>query len=196
MTAGDEWLRIGTEAALKLSGNESASPTIGIKLLSDIQKIFNEKKVEHIFTADLITYLCADDEAPWKTYDRKGFPITARQLASKLKPYGVHSSSVRIGGDTGKGYTKEKFADAFSRYIPSSTFSSVTKSHCNNINDLHVISAVTEAFNVTDKKEPNYLYLKGCDVVTDKIQPDADGGNKFSDTDVFDFGDDRIEVVQ
>ena len=169
MTAGDEWLRIGKETALKLSGNESASQTIGIELLSDIQKVFKEKKVEHIFTADLITDLCADDERPWKTYG-KGFPITAKQLASKLKPYGVHSNSVRTGDDTGKGYTKEKFADAFSRYIPITPAASVTTSQPTPVEDLPAFPSVTQEDDVTDRNRRNPLIVKECDVVTDKNQ--------------------------
>ncbi|HEY5505074.1 MAG TPA: DUF3631 domain-containing protein, partial [Sedimentisphaerales bacterium] len=43
MTASNEWLLTGTTAALRLSGGESASQTIGTELLSDIQMIFKEQ---------------------------------------------------------------------------------------------------------------------------------------------------------
>ena len=118
MTASDEWLRIGTAAALKLSGSESESQTTGTNLLSDIQDIFVEKKVDRISTAELINALCEDDEKTWVTFD-KGLPITPRQLAGKLKGYGIKSKGIRIGVLTPKGYEKEQLDDAFSRYLPS-----------------------------------------------------------------------------
>ncbi len=117
MTASDEWLRIGTTAALKLSGSESASHTIGVELLSDIQEIFEERQADRISTAELIRALCGDDEKPWATYN-KGVPIKPRQLASRLKGYGIQSKTIRLGADTPKGYDKEQFAEAFTRYIP------------------------------------------------------------------------------
>jgi hypothetical protein len=70
MMGGEEWLRIGTTAALKLSGGDSASQTIGTELLSDIQEIFEEKHIDRISTAELIKSICADDEKPWATYNR------------------------------------------------------------------------------------------------------------------------------
>lgn len=192
--AGKEWLQTGTDAAKKLSGSEGVSQTIGIELLSDIQKVFKEKRVEHIFTADLITALCADDEKPWKTYS-KGFQITPKQLANKLKAYGVYSGSVRIGADTGKGYTKDKFADAFSRYIPLTAFSNVTKSQPNKNNNISHFSNVTQCDDVTDQKQPKAAPVKDCDVVTDrKLNREEE---KFvTDNGVFDFSNDLIEVVK
>lgn len=62
MTASDEWLQIGTKAALKLSGSESVSNTTGTELLADIKAIFDEKHIDRISTAELINELCSDDE--------------------------------------------------------------------------------------------------------------------------------------
>jgi putative DNA primase/helicase len=117
MTAGPEWLQIGTTAALKLSGNESESQTIGTELLSDIKEIFEEKQVDRISTADLIRALCSDDEKSWSTHYR-GMPITPRQLAKKLGGYGIHSKTIRVGlNETPKGFERHQFEDAFFRYI-------------------------------------------------------------------------------
>lgn len=167
MTAGDEWLKIGTTAALKLTGSETAVQTIGTDLLSDIQEIFVQNKCERISTEDLIKALCANEEEPWKTYS-KGFPITPRQLANKLKAYGIHSKSIRIGDTTAKGYEKDKFADAFSRYIPITPSASVTASQPTPVADLPAFPSVTQEDDVTDIKRRNLLIVKECDVVTDK----------------------------
>ena len=117
MVAGGDWLKIGTAAALKLSGGESLSLSIGTELLADIHEVFEHKKVDRISTANLIIELCADDEKPWATYNR-GFQIKPRQIAAKLKGYGIQSKTIRIGyGDTPKGYERNQFVEAFSRYI-------------------------------------------------------------------------------
>jgi len=79
MVAGDEWLKIGTTAAVKLSGSESVVQTIGTELLSDIKEIFEEKKIDRISTSELIKALCADGEKTMATYKR-GLPINPGSL--------------------------------------------------------------------------------------------------------------------
>lgn len=195
MSAGDKWLQNGTEAALKLSGNENEPQTIGTELLSDIQKVFKEKKVDHISTADIINSLCTDDERPWKSYS-KGFSITPRQLANKLKTYGIHSKTVRIGDDTAKGFEKDQFAEAFSRYISSTAISCVTTSQVSNNNNLGQYSSVTRCDDVTDKKLPKAAPVKDCDVVTDRKHLDREEKIFATDIESFDFTDAEIEVVQ
>ena len=168
MTASNAWLEIGTAAAVKLSGSESASKTVGTELLADIQVIFKEKEVDRIATAELIQALCSDDEKPWKTYS-KGFPITPRQLANKLKAYDIHSKTIRIGDDTAKGYEKDQLTEAFSRYIPSSPpFPSVTASQPAPVKDLRAFQSVTQEDDVTDRNLSKPTPVKDCYVVTDR----------------------------
>jgi putative DNA primase/helicase len=170
MTASSEWLKLGTTAALKLSGGEIASQTIGTELLSDIQMIFKDKKVDRIATAELIEALCSDDEKPWKTYS-KGFPITPRQLANRLKAYGIYSKTIRIGNDTAKGYEKDQFTEAFSRYIPPSPSASVTASQPTPAKDLRAFQSVTQADDVTVVNHWKPTPVKDCDVVTLETLP-------------------------
>jgi len=186
MTASDEWLKIGTMAALKLSGVESASQTIGTELLADIQVIFKEKRVDRIATAELIQALCSNDEKPWKSYS-KGFPVTPRQLANKLKAYGIHSKTIRIGDDTAKGYEKDQFTEAFSRYTPSPLSASVTASQPAPVLDLAAFSSVTQADDVTLANQWKPFPALNCDVVTDRrgipddnIIDDGDDGHSSS----------------
>ncbi len=113
--AGGEWFKIGTAAALKISGGESLALSIGTELLSDIHEIFALKKVDRISTAELIKELVTDDEKPWATYNR-GFPIKPRQIATKLKGYDIHSKDIRINSAILKGYDSKQFEDAFLRY--------------------------------------------------------------------------------
>nr|WP_320010551.1 DUF3631 domain-containing protein [uncultured Desulfobulbus sp.] len=118
LVAGDQWFEIGTKAAIKLSGNESPTQTIGVELLADIKQVFEAKEVDRISTADLIRALCEDDEKPWLTYNR-GKSISPRQMANKLKGYGISSTTLRFRhAGTAKGYERRRFDEAFSRYIP------------------------------------------------------------------------------
>lgn len=115
--AGGEWPAKARAAALKLSGAGDKPVSTGNELLEDIRQVFADKKINRISTADLITALCEDEEAPWLTYYR-GNPITARQLARQLKAYGIESKTIRMNAyTTQKGFEKLQFDDAFSRYL-------------------------------------------------------------------------------
>lgn len=140
--AGGHWPEVARKAALKLSGTESDSMSVGVELLADIQEIFDTKRIERIFTADLITALCEDDEKPWATYNR-GKAIAPRQVSNKLAGYGIKSKDVRIGYTNKKGFLLEDFQEAFSRYLRLSTpvLSATPRQPRNG-----------EAFSVTDEK--------------------------------------------
>ena len=49
---------------------------------------------------------------------RKGEAITDRWLSEQLRPYGIHSRSIRVGDSVARGYFKKDFSEAFQRYIP------------------------------------------------------------------------------
>ena len=164
---GGDWPDKALKAALKLSGTESMAQTIGTELLTDIRAIFESRNIDRIKTADLIDALCDDDEAPWCTYNR-GKPISSRQIAKRLKDYGITSGTIRISGTTAKGYLLADFTEAFSRYIPATPLLSVTTSQCRNNSMLDEKTSVTQGFAVTDKNEPNQLNLRECYLVTDK----------------------------
>lgn len=115
--AGPEWLARCERAALALSRTTDLSESSGNSLLHDIRDIFERKKGDKISSADLIFALLKDDEAGWSSYNR-GRPLTPRQLAGLLRPYGITPKTVRLGpGDTPKGYDRQQFEDAFTRYL-------------------------------------------------------------------------------
>lgn len=174
MVAGNDWLQSAIAAALKLSGGESDSQTIGVELLSDIQKVFEARGEEKIFTEDLIKALCADDERPWTTYNRGGKGITPRQLAAKVKKYGVLSKSIRIGSSTAKGYMLEQFHDAFMRYVVPPPENIRHTSQPAATKDSGDFASVTPSFSVTDEIQPKCLNILSCDVVTDEITPSCE----------------------
>lgn len=115
--AGPDWVARATVAALKLASAGEKSASTGNELLADIQHIFEAMHAEKISTVDLIEALCADAELGWATYNR-GKPLSPRQLAKQLAPYGISSKTVRLGANnTPKGFDKDQFKDAFERYL-------------------------------------------------------------------------------
>ena len=121
--AGSEWIDKATTAALKLSaGANEKTVSAGNELLSDIQSIFESKRIDKISTTDLITALCEDEEAPWQTYNR-GRPLAPRQLVKQLEPYGVKPKQIRLNAyDRIRGFELSQFTDAFMRYLTSPHF--------------------------------------------------------------------------
>ncbi|WP_051937877.1 DUF3631 domain-containing protein [Ferriphaselus sp. R-1] len=117
--AGHGWLERATAAALALSNLNEPSTSFGNELLGDIRDVFQGKRVGRITTAEMIGGLIEDDERPWATYNY-GKPITPRQLAKLLSPYGIKSKTVRQGPySTPKGFELTQFEDAFDRYLTS-----------------------------------------------------------------------------
>lgn len=180
MVAGGAWFNTATVTALKLSGGESLSQSIGTELLTDIQEIFESKLIDRISTTELIKELVSDDEKPWASYNR-GLPIKPRQIAAKLKGYGIHSKTTRIG-ETVKGYELNQFKEAFSRYVSISNVEvtpppvKVTRSQIDNIN---VTDKKSRYSCVTDSETRKPSQTGNCYLVTDK--------NHYSDEEVFDL---------
>lgn len=185
--AGSEWLDRANRVALKLPASDKTI-SVSNELLADIQEVFETKRVHKISTADLINALTEDTEKSWATYNR-GKPLSAKQLANKLRDYGVCSKTIRLGYETIKGYELNQFSDAFDRYLsPATPFLSVTTSQPNTVNDSSVAGSVTGDFRkgnsvttVTDKKNVAVTQNQnatlrpapalGCDVVTDRTTP-------------------------
>jgi putative DNA primase/helicase len=169
--AGGEWPKLARQAAFKLSGVDSPTMTVGTELLSDIQEIFDTKGQDRISTADLITALCSDDEKTWATYNR-GKQISPRQVARKLGEYGISSQTIRIGHSTAKGFLREWFDEAFSRYLAPPPFASVTTSQPSPDAALRVTDSFPRYGNKLGKVTPNPALHKACDGVTDRTPKD------------------------
>ncbi len=168
--AGGAWPDLAREAALKLSGDVEESPSTGVALLADIKTVFDKRKVSRISMADLLADLLADEEAPWRTWNR-GREMTTRQLGKKLADYGIKSKPVKIGYVSPKGFMVDQFSDAFARYLfslPVPPSPSVTRSPPNIGEGFEV----TEARLVDPSENPSVtmkpLSDKAGDPVTDE----------------------------
>jgi len=121
---GGTWPERARRAARALSGVQvRANETAAVELLADIRRYFSRDQLKtKAFTPQLLAWLTEDDERPWVRFDH-GKSLNARILAEMLKPFGtlehpIQPHMVRIGGATGKGYDRDDFEEAFSRYLP------------------------------------------------------------------------------
>jgi len=105
-------------AARELSGADRRhqDASAGIKLLAHIRGVFTG---ERMFCGALVTALNEIDDAPYGGWNM-GAGISTRELGKKLVPYGVRAKVIRIGEGRTKGYEREQFEDAWSRYLSRS----------------------------------------------------------------------------
>lgn len=116
--AGGEWSQKARQALIALFTDAVAEDTsIGVRLLSDIHAILNERGVDRIASADLVVALAAIETSPWPEYSH-GKPITPPKLARLLARFGIEPRTIRLpDGKTPKGYYRTDFEDAWRRYL-------------------------------------------------------------------------------
>jgi hypothetical protein len=132
--AGSDWPERARAAAVALVADAAGeTPSLGVRLLADIRSILEpgsvpdvpdvpltmggQGRLDAIPTHELLTCLTTLEEASWG--DLRGKPLDARRLANLLKPYGIHSKKIRVGGQTAQGYERADFLDAWARYLPA-----------------------------------------------------------------------------
>ena len=129
--AGGNWPERARVAAVALVALANvATPSLGIRLLTDLREVFGEK--ENMSTESILIGLCAIEEAPWG--DLKGKPLDARRLAHFLSPYKIKSKTLRVGGSTPRGYAREDLWDSWSRYLGDPAKGSATSATSATIN--------------------------------------------------------------
>ncbi|GLY26828.1 DUF3631 domain-containing protein [Kineosporia sp. NBRC 101731] len=117
--AGGDWPERARAACLALEAEKEANTDmpIQVRLLIDIRAAFEDD--EALATSTLLMRLTSDDEAPWAAYGNRGDAITPMQLGRLLREYDIRPGNIRFpNGIQAKGYTREAFADAWSRYCP------------------------------------------------------------------------------
>jgi putative DNA primase/helicase len=87
-------------------------------LLADLRTLFFERGADRLSSEEIVAALVKMEDRPWP--ELRGKPITTRGVARLVRPFGIEPGSVRFGGgtDTRKGYLREWFEDAWSRYLP------------------------------------------------------------------------------
>lgn len=114
--ASKEWYEKACIAAVSLvSDSRDMKASLSVQLLSDIKQHFES---DMLTTEELIRKLLVLDESPWA--DLHGKSIDPRGLSKLLKPFGIESKTIRVGGSTPRGYLRQDFINSWSRYLPSS----------------------------------------------------------------------------
>jgi len=119
--AGGTWPARARRAALLMStGDGREDDSEGVRLLSDIRTVFEERKAERLASKTLADALADMEDAPWGDLGDRGKRLDQRALARRLKPYrpAIRPHQIRIGEKTLKGYELGDFADAWRRYCP------------------------------------------------------------------------------
>jgi hypothetical protein len=141
--AGERWGQIAWDAALELSGFEEEDNSLEIQLLRDIKDIFDDQGADRLHSSTLVDSLKDLEESPWANFANS---LTVNKLAWYLKPFGIHSKQMRLG-DNKKGYHKEHFADAWSRYLPLSGEDSGETNETTNLTPIYESNETITAVN-------------------------------------------------
>ena len=115
--ADKNWPQRARDAAVALVADlQDSTPSLGLRLLSDIRDVFDSTKERCATTDELLTKLKEVEEAPWLSLRAVG--LDARGLAKILKKYEIKPKVLRVGKQTPRGYDREDFVDPWSRYLP------------------------------------------------------------------------------
>ena len=145
-------------------GGAEQDASIRVQLLIDIKAIFDGDARDQIPSAFICERLAEMEDRPWPEW-RQSKPITVRQLARQLGGFSITPGTIRTDAGTPKGYKKEAFRDAWSRYLP---FSSATPPQVNATAALSPISIRHKGGVVADEKTPKPALSLGCGVVADE----------------------------
>ena len=134
-SGAEDWGDKARLAAINLEGASDIS-SIGVRLLADIKRIFDEDGCDSILSATLVTRLKEDQEAPWAEWNH-GKGLTQNSLAVLLGGgggrgrgsrggFGIRSKDVHPSPSVhGKGYERAQFQQPWASYLPEDTSSSV-----------------------------------------------------------------------
>jgi putative DNA primase/helicase len=175
--AGGEWPDIARTAAQALSDpGDDDSESIRVRLLADIQTIFNETGADRLLSAVLAEHLHGMEDRPWPEYGRSNKPITPTQIARQLRAFKISPNTIRTDASRGKGYERAKLEETFIRYLPPSQ--SVTAGQVNVEAGLSPIPKRDNENGVTLWETPKPTADKGCHAVT--ARKGGEGQNNVS----------------
>ena len=90
---------------------------IGEQLLADVKEVFLGLNVSRVSSADLVKHLTSREDWPWAEFQRGDKPLSAQNLAKRLRRFDIKSQQLKIDGKNVRGYVQEDFAEAFERYL-------------------------------------------------------------------------------
>jgi len=183
--AGGNWPRRARDGLLEAFRQAEMVGGGKSQLLADIKAVFDgtdldpqkPKSTDRLASETLCQRLAAIQTSPWGEYGKARKPITARQLARALQPFRIAPGTIRLADDkTPKGYFREKFRDAWSRYLdandgsmPSEGVSDPTHRHARREASLFPgFPSATPGVDVADENPGKPASEADCADVADK----------------------------
>jgi hypothetical protein len=121
--ASGQWPQKARESLVELCTSDENEDSVGVKLLSDIRRVFDEQRADRLSTIQLVKGLVElDTENPWAIWWEKDTANNntrgaATRLSQKLKRFGIRAHVIRVSDDsTPRGFLKADFEDAWARY--------------------------------------------------------------------------------
>ncbi len=161
----DAEARAAATALTESDSDESAAAM----LLEDIHVLFTERGADKLTSADIVDVLAKMEERPWPEW-RQGKPITQRQLARLLAPFGIKPKLKKFNKNPARGYALDQFADSFARYI--SNVDPLPRYQSSNDAVSSDSESVTEPVAVTDQI-PNDGVEKNQELVDRRLSTSA-----------------------
>lgn len=116
--AGGKWPEKARVAAVALVAAKSEhTKSLGVQMLADIKTVFGTAC--SLPTEVLIEKLISLPESTWGALRKKA--LDPKTLSSLLKPFGVKSKQMRIGGRNMRGYERIDLEDPWCRYLEAET---------------------------------------------------------------------------
>jgi hypothetical protein len=175
--AGGDWPERAGRAALALSGVEDQDPDhdeVAVAALRDVGVLLRQARDGRMSSAEMVARLTADHSGRWVEYGRTEKPITQRQLARLLAPFGIKPKVMRIGDKTPSGYQLDDFSNSLSRYIPPVVVPPADLQHPQHSNENAVkgpASDPQQPANVGDRKTASHPHKhEGVEDVGDPQQ--------------------------
>lgn len=120
--AGGEWPQRLRQALVELSRTrDTAADSSSIRLLRDIRSLFDSKQTDRLTSEEIVAELVSMEDSPWPEW--RGKPITKAGVARLLGKgsFEISPRTIRTVSGTPKGYLRESFENAWTRYLPLET---------------------------------------------------------------------------
>jgi hypothetical protein len=116
--AGGDWPQRAANALAQLTSREDAeAQSIGVMLLADIQQVLAENDADPFSSSWLVKRLHEMEGRPWAEFGKNEKPLTSTKMSRMLRHFEIIPATKRAGAEVFKGFDRNQFNDAFSRYL-------------------------------------------------------------------------------
>lgn len=118
--AGGSWPERARAAAIVLHTDGRDEADVGLLLLHHLAEVFEGQ--ERMTTDRTLRALVDRDDGPWAVWwgtdvEAGRLKGPAARLSRLLRPFGIEPRQLRIDGEKTRGYTRQDFLPAWSRYV-------------------------------------------------------------------------------